>query len=126
MSADPHRASVDRGHGLLGRTTDHTSGSTSCDSGFIHRQQVYTVVDTFNPRSSALAEVGGSAAPTDAGGRPLLQRQVGRPPLQRQVVRELRGWMTQFEVTHMTYGRSEIHLIGILHRGSVWALWVRD
>ncbi|RYR52391.1 hypothetical protein Ahy_A06g027321 [Arachis hypogaea] len=45
-------------------------------------------------------------------GRPLRQMQVGQSLLQRLAVRELWGWMTQFEVTHMTYGRSEIYLIG--------------
>ncbi|RYR24825.1 protein lozenge-like [Arachis ipaensis] len=68
VSADPHRALVDMAHGLQGRTSDRTSGSASCDSGFMQRQRAYTVVDTFNPGSSAPAEVGGSAASTDAGG----------------------------------------------------------
>ncbi|QHO23259.1 uncharacterized protein DS421_12g362020 [Arachis hypogaea] len=68
VSADPHRASVDMAHGLRGCTSDHTSGSASCDSGFIQRQRAYTVVNTFNPGPSASAEAGRSAAPTDAGG----------------------------------------------------------
>ncbi|QHO42205.1 uncharacterized protein DS421_5g152180 [Arachis hypogaea] len=68
LLADPHRASVDMAHGLRGRTSSHTSESASCDSGFIQRQRAYAVVDTFNPGPSALAEAGGSAAPTDAGG----------------------------------------------------------
>ncbi|QHO40936.1 uncharacterized protein DS421_5g141400 [Arachis hypogaea] len=68
VSADPRRALVDTAHGLQGRTSDRTSASASCDSGFMHRQWAYTVVDTFNPGSSAPTDAGGSAAPTDAGG----------------------------------------------------------
>ncbi|XP_057730200.1 pollen-specific leucine-rich repeat extensin-like protein 2 [Arachis stenosperma] len=68
VPADPRRASVDMGHGLRGRTTDHTSESASCDSGYIQRQRAYTVVDTFNPGPSAPTDAGGSAAPTVAGG----------------------------------------------------------
>ncbi|QHO04196.1 uncharacterized protein DS421_13g438460 [Arachis hypogaea] len=68
VPADPRRASVDMGHALRGRTSDHTSESASCDSGFSQRQRGYAVVDTFIPGPSAPAEAGGSAAPTDAGG----------------------------------------------------------
>ncbi|QHO47657.1 uncharacterized protein DS421_6g198080 [Arachis hypogaea] len=68
VPADSRRASVDMGHGLQGRTSDHTSESASCDSDFIQRQRAYAVVDTFNPGPSAPVEAGGSAAPTDAGG----------------------------------------------------------
>ncbi|QHO16777.1 Putative oligosaccharide biosynthesis protein [Arachis hypogaea] len=68
VPADPRRASVDVGHGLRGRTSDHTLESASCDSGFIQHQQAYAVVDTFNPGPSAPAEAGGSVAPIEAGG----------------------------------------------------------
>ncbi|RYR61277.1 hypothetical protein Ahy_A04g018423 [Arachis hypogaea] len=68
VPADPRRVSVDMAHGLWGRTSNHTSESASCDSGFIQRQRAYAVVDTFNPCPSAPAEAGGSVAPTDAGG----------------------------------------------------------
>ncbi|RYR63466.1 hypothetical protein Ahy_A04g021269 [Arachis hypogaea] len=68
VPADPRRASVDMGHALRGRTSDHASESASCDSGFSQRQRGYAVVDTFIPGPSAPAEAGGSAAPTEAGG----------------------------------------------------------
>ncbi|QHO13212.1 uncharacterized protein DS421_15g513550 [Arachis hypogaea] len=109
-SATPHGASVGTGHGLQGHASDPSSATVSCDSGF-HRR-AYTVVDDYNTGASAPTEAGGSSTPAEAGGSRDSGEVVGRLLRQREVVWPLR-------VTRMTYGRSEIHLIGILRRGSV-------